>query len=1200
MAATARPSMQALMEGRKRARFVGRQEEITAFRANFDLPVEDDRHRFLFHVRGNAGVGKTTLLRELRDVAAGHGAVTAYADEEPSSVPEVLAVISACFARQGHPLKALDRQLATYEQRRHEAEAASASAPAEAGPGTGPDGPPSAGSMALAQAGLVGAGMIPVVGALTGAVDPGSLAHGADRLRGILSARFRNQEDVRLVLDPVRSLTPVLVAELDRVAAEAPWLTLFFDTYERTAPYLDTWLRDLVTTERYGALPATTVFVIAGRDRLDPASWPDSAFYARELALRPFTEAESRRLLTGRGVVDEHVVQDVLRLSGGLPVLVSTLAENPGDAAVPSATAVDRFLRGEPDPDRHAAALACALPRRLDEDVFLAAVGADADPGLLDWLRTLPFVSVHEGRLQYHDVVRGPMLYLQRTRSPRKWAEDHERLADAFAGRAGSAAEGVRDDERWEREEWRAARLEETYHRLCARPEAALAEALRDGVDACDDGPATARRWVWTLADAGEAADARVLREWAGAATNALETGPEPVVALLDLLLSRAAFGAAGQVAALVARGKRRRLAEEYDAATADHERALALDPACARAHYELGMVSQRRGDLAAGLEHFDRADGLAPDTPWILAERGELHRRAGRYAQAVADCDRALESGPEEAVVLATRGHARFQLGDLRGALADLDRAVEKDVDYWWALLRRADVRFALGDEAGAMADLDRAEERRPDLAWLPANRGYLHWRSGHHEQALSDLDRALRLDPDYAWALGSKALVLADLGRLEEALSVLEAAVAARPDYGWALSQLAELQRRLGNPDAESAVLDRAVASGDDVATALVDRAQAHQRAGRLEEALADLDRAIALKPDRAGALGVRCHVRRVQGWPEGALDDLERLWALAPDGVGWALAALLLREVRATPEGRARCDALAEASPESVVDRLARAAARTAAGRLAEALTDYDRALELSPDHRGARERRARVRCLLGDVPGGLADMDRLVELKGTAALAERAWLSQAVGRSRQALADLERCPDRDSAWITGRRAMALFHLGRFREALQLLDALPPGDRGDRWELISWTLLRLGRPGEAREAAVRLRETKPSEGLFLLARVESRLSGIEAAAGLWREYEEQHAFVVADEPTVDELGTLAVTRAALGRWNGAGESLERMLRLPHLWAGVVDVRDALDDLAASQGADTGRFAGLSRPLASRLAELTAAAED
>ncbi|MYU19682.1 AAA family ATPase, partial [Streptomyces sp. SID8361] len=147
---------------RQRRRFVGRRQELAAFRENFAVPPEDASHHFLFHVRGDAGVGKTTLLRQLENTAREHRALTAAVDESVHSVPEVMAAISAQFAEQGHPLKSFDKLLATYRQRRHEADSAAQQPAPQEDATVGPQ--PSASSAFAARAGLIGLGLVPGVG----------------------------------------------------------------------------------------------------------------------------------------------------------------------------------------------------------------------------------------------------------------------------------------------------------------------------------------------------------------------------------------------------------------------------------------------------------------------------------------------------------------------------------------------------------------------------------------------------------------------------------------------------------------------------------------------------------------------------------------------------------------------------------------------------------------------------------------------------------------------------------------------------------------------------------------------------------------------------------------------------------------------------------------------------------------------------
>ncbi|UYM24847.1 hypothetical protein NQP46_20645 [Streptomyces albus] len=91
------------------------------------------------------------------------------------SVPEVMAVVAEQFARQGRPLKALEKRLEAHRRRVHEALAASG---ADAAGGGGDGDGASVVSSAVVRAGLVGVGMVPGVGAFAPVVDGERLARG--------------------------------------------------------------------------------------------------------------------------------------------------------------------------------------------------------------------------------------------------------------------------------------------------------------------------------------------------------------------------------------------------------------------------------------------------------------------------------------------------------------------------------------------------------------------------------------------------------------------------------------------------------------------------------------------------------------------------------------------------------------------------------------------------------------------------------------------------------------------------------------------------------------------------------------------------------------------------------------------------------------------------------------------------------------
>ncbi|MQS10667.1 ATP-binding protein, partial [Streptomyces alkaliphilus] len=109
---------------RQREHFVGRRGELAVFEANLRRDPGADDYEFVFHVRGQAGVGKSTLVRRWRGQAEERGALCVLlADEMPGPVA-VMTAIARDLSRQGAELREFDKRLETYWQRRREAESA--------------------------------------------------------------------------------------------------------------------------------------------------------------------------------------------------------------------------------------------------------------------------------------------------------------------------------------------------------------------------------------------------------------------------------------------------------------------------------------------------------------------------------------------------------------------------------------------------------------------------------------------------------------------------------------------------------------------------------------------------------------------------------------------------------------------------------------------------------------------------------------------------------------------------------------------------------------------------------------------------------------------------------------------------------------------------------------------------------------------
>ncbi|WP_381805636.1 tetratricopeptide repeat protein [Streptomyces niveus] len=948
------------------------------FRETFARNPEEADFPYLFHVHGNGGVGKSTLVRQWEATAREQASVvTAFVDDEVHDALEAMETVSTRLSRQGHSLKKFDKQLATYRHRRHQAESTvpvQQSAAGEAGAGEPVPASPS--STVAAQVGLVGLGMLPGIGAFTGAVDPGQVALAGDRMRTMLNTRLRSHDDVQLVMNPLANLTPVFLEDLAEVAERCERVVLFFDVYERTGPVLNAWLQSIIFTEDHGTLPVNVQIVLSGRSHLDTHVWGDQLGQVTEVGLDVFTDDEARTLLATHGVTDEENIELVLRLSGRLPLLVDMLARSgpstSDTGADPSETAVERFLKWEPDPERREAAQACALPLQLDEDIYQVAVPESAADGYA-WLRALAFVSHQAGRCRYHDVVRDTMLRLQRTQSPTRWQQQHTRLTDAFEQwrRDVEAGLGTDTDTYWDDPTWREHRLNETYHRLCANPRTALPDALLQTIHATDHNMATLRRWAQALGQAGHDTDAPALTSW----SQRLETAAEQEaagVAVLTLLLTAPELDTAARTLAHTARARDHRTAGDYDKALADYATAHRLAPDTARVHAGRGKTYRLMGRYDDALTDLNRAIELNPELDGAIASRGETYRLMGRYDDALTDLNRAIQLNPNYTWAIASRGETYRLMGRYDDALTDLNRAIQLDPNYTWAIASRGQTYRAMGRYDDALTDLNRAIQLNPELDGAIASRGETYRLMGRYDDALTDLNRAIQLNPNYTWAIANRGQTYRAMGRYDDALTDLTHAIQLNPELDGAIANRGLTYRLMGRYDDALTDLNRAIQLNPNYTWAIANRGLTYGAMGRYDDALTDLNRAIQLNPEANWAIASRGLTYRLMGRYDDALTDLNRAIQLNPEA-NWAIAN--------------------------------RGETYRLMGRYDDALTDLNRAIQLNPEANWAIANRGRTYRSLERYDEALTDFNRAIELNPLSGwtLYERAMTNRRSGCS-----------------------------------------------------------------------------------------------------------------------------------------------------------------------------------------------------
>ncbi|MBK3561135.1 tetratricopeptide repeat protein [Streptomyces sp. MBT56] len=890
----------ALIRQRAKARFVGRRAQLTLFTENLakDPFSEEAPADFLFHVRGVGGVGKSTLLRQWQEAARRADAITAVVDEnDVHGVQQALVELVRQLEAQGGPCKEFGKAV---EQSRREQAAQAEPLPVE--------GEASVSSRVMTQAALGATSLIPGAGFVTAMANPEAAAQGLDRLRSASRSRSQRRGGRGDEAGPSRAF----VTELDRLCRRQRWVVLFFDTWEQTAHYLDSWLLRLLD-EEFGPVPANVVIVLAGRDELAERDWAPLRAHVVDVPLEVFTEAETRALLTSRGVTEPAVVEAVLQLSMGLPLLVELLSlarpntvedlDSGGDFAD---MAVERFVQWITDPKKREAVRACALPLQLNEDVFGAAAGPNAE-GLWEWLCGQPFVSGRGDYKHYHAVVRASLVHQQRAHSPQGWASAHTRLAEAHATWRGAIEERLPEAERWEEAEWRRHRADETYHRLCAYPGTYLTAALEQLVHAAGQGVAVLRQWIEAFEQAARDTTDPTLLSWAGRLRSAL-TGDDPVLGCLGVLLSHGGLSADGRSWASTYRGRHLYLCDREEEALAELDRAIALNTRNATAWSQRGEVHRWLGHYDRATADFTTAIDIDPTRAWALAGRGESHRLAGRYDQAIADLTAALDIDPTYAWALCARGMSHRQAGHYDLAVADLTDAIEHDPTFTRARLELGNALRQAGHYDRAVAEYTAAIEYDPTHAWALAGRGEAHQQAGRYDQAIADLTAALDIDPAHAWALASRGHTHHQADRHDQAIADLTAAIGIAPDYSWAFGARGEAHRAAGDYDQAVADFTAALEHDPTYIWALSTRGHTHHQAGHYDQAVADLTAALDIDPTRAWALATRIQVHRQAGRREEARRDLDRAVEAHPEDDSCTFERLMFEAV----EGRLQSSA------------------------------------------------------------------------------------------------------------------------------------------------------------------------------------------------------------------------------------------------------------------------------------------------
>ena len=221
--------------------------------------------------------------------------------------------------------------------------------------------------------------------------------------------------------------------------------------------------------------------------------------------------------------------------------------------------------------------------------------------------------------------------------------------------------------------------------------------------------------------------------------------------------------------------------AGKIDAAMAEYELALALDPENVNVHNSIGVCHGDRKDLDKALASFSRAVELDPEDVFAIYNAGYIYMQKEEYQTALDYFQRAVKMDENVFELLFQTGRALYELGRADEALSYIYDAISKN-DAPGPLVYRTigDCSLATGNMDDAIKAYNTALKLRPDDAHsLSALAFCYESENSNPEIALVFGENAVEIDPKNGLFHHRLALMYFSRNRLEEALIHFEAAV-------------------------------------------------------------------------------------------------------------------------------------------------------------------------------------------------------------------------------------------------------------------------------------------------------------------------------------------------------------------------------------------------------------------------------------
>ena len=641
-----------------------------------------------------------------------------------------------------------------------------------------------------------------------------------------------------LMLDPQLKLTQAFAETLIQLSQEMP-IVLWLDTYEKAQKDFNEFLgNELLKDTPLQDFPVR--IAMAGRYKLSHGRYQrkfqDRGFpLIREYSLAKFSKQETQQYLKNIGVTNTDEVRRIWRATQGYPYYLNLLKkqkEDDGKITLSGGQSgmVNLLLDGLNETEQRVVKLA-AHCRWFDQQLIQALLQEFGEANILfgnginwfKWLTERDF-TISDGSYRIDDVARSVIRETQHQEDKQKFWRIHNWIADYFEQLADREVSPDRSPlDKYENSEWQELMIEVIYHRLFAKN----TEGKRQLLTCFFEGayfkkPLIAISAFVAIASEAELKENKLLR---GDIQNFLDSIEKTMVfgwwvigmPEKDYSISIEIQGeeVSSQVKSRIESGLRVCFREIQN--LTGLAKCMALVSHSLRSYSDQGALSllnQAYAEIET-LKNFDNTHFLS-DIFFYLAlafSSKDLQEKA------LISINKSLEIESGKSLFYAIKGEILGNLEYYEEALVSINKAIKIDAEnhnyymdksiYLKVLKRYNDALISceqaikiapkiddfhyekglnlslMGDYPAAIKSCDRAIELGGNEPLLLVNKGIVLSRAGEYSQAMKLFDRVIREHPENEEGYYGKACCYARQGDTEGAIAALQQAIQIAPRH-------------------------------------------------------------------------------------------------------------------------------------------------------------------------------------------------------------------------------------------------------------------------------------------------------------------------------------------------------------------------------------------------------------------------------